>query len=104
MIHKFFRKLPKRNGKSRDSSNMNEVVRSVLNFLFFFTKIFHKHKKAQNRLQRTKIKNTYKKHLTGKKLLIRLFGFCAFTWLCFYAFNVFSAFSALNSFCAFFCV
>ena len=40
-----------------DGSNINGVVRSVLNFLFFFfyTKRSHKYKKAQNRLQRTKI-------------------------------------------------
>ena len=49
----------------RFSSNINEVVRSVLNFLIFFTKRFHQYKKAQNRLQRTKIKNVYKKHLSS---------------------------------------
>ena len=39
------------------SSNINEVIRPVLNFLFFifFTK------RAQNRLQQTKTKNVYKK-------------------------------------------
>ena len=49
------------------SSNINGVIRPVLNFLFFilFTKRFHKYKKAQNRLQRTKIKNVYKKHLSS---------------------------------------
>ena len=36
------------------SSNINEVTRSVLNFLLFVTKRFYKHKKTQNRLQRTK--------------------------------------------------
>ena len=49
----------------RFSSNINEVVRSVLNFLIFFTKRFHQYKKAQKRLQRTKIKNVYKKHLSS---------------------------------------
>ena len=45
------------NKYAKISSNINEVIRSVLNFLFiFFTKRFHKHKKAQTRLQRTKIK------------------------------------------------
>ena len=29
------------------SSNINEVIRSVLDFLFFFTIRFHKYKKAQ---------------------------------------------------------
>ena len=33
---------------------------------FFFAKRFHKHKKAQNRLQQTKIKNVSKKHLSSK--------------------------------------
>ena len=47
------------------SSNINEVIRSVLNFLIFFTKRFHKYKKEQNSLQRTKIKNVYKKHLSS---------------------------------------
>ena len=47
------------------SSNINEVIRSVLNFLIFFTKRFYKYKKAQNSLQRTKIKNVYKKHLSS---------------------------------------
>ena len=41
------------------SSDINEVIRPVLNFLFFFTKRFHKYKKAQN------IKNVYKKHLSS---------------------------------------
>ena len=49
------------------SSNINEVIRSVLNFLifffFFFAKRFHKYKKAQNRLQRTKIKRCVQKNM-----------------------------------------
>ena len=51
--------------KREKSSNINEVIRSVLNFLIFFTKRFHKYKKAHNRLQRTKIKNVYKKYLSS---------------------------------------
>ena len=48
------------------SSNINEVIRSVFNFYFFFlTKKIHKYKKAQNRLQLTKIKNVYKKDLSS---------------------------------------
>ena len=44
------------------SSNINEVIKSVLNFLFiFFTRRFHKYKKAQNRSQRSKMTNVYKK-------------------------------------------
>ena len=70
-----------------DSSNINEVIRAVSNFLFFFyKKILHtqiaskepkapKSIKAQKRNQtktqnantRTKIKNALKKHLSGKK-------------------------------------
>ena len=34
-------------------------------FSWFFIIRFHKYKKAQNRLQRTKIKNVYKKHLSS---------------------------------------
>ena len=73
------------------SSNINEVIRAVLNslfFIFFFlqkdfarTKSTKKHKnlkkvqkaqkrnqaKAQNANKRTKIKNALKKHLRGKK-------------------------------------
>ena len=48
------------------SSNINEVIRSVLNlliFVFFFSKRFHKYKKAQNRLQRTKIKRCVQKNM-----------------------------------------
>ena len=37
------------------SNNINEVIKTVLNFLFFFTKRFYKYKKAQNHFQRTKI-------------------------------------------------
>ena len=46
------------------SSNINEAIKTVLNF-FFFTKRFHMYKKAQNRLQQTKIKNVYKEHLSS---------------------------------------
>ena len=72
------------------SSNINEVIRAVLNSFFFFTKRFcthqkhqkrqehKKHKKhqktqkynrakAQNANKGTKIKNALKKHLSGKK-------------------------------------
>ena len=45
---------------SKFSSNINGVIRPVLNFFFFFTKRFHKYEKAQNCLQRTKIKNVHK--------------------------------------------
>ena len=74
---------------SFESSNVNEVFRAVLNSLFFFyKKILHAPKapkapkstktqpsKSTNRYRRTKIKNALKRHLTGKKSLIRLFAF-----------------------------
>ena len=77
-------------GVHHDCSNTNEVIRAVLNFfLFFFSKRFcthQKHQKAQrcnqaktqNAISEQKWKNALKKHLRGKKSLIRL---CAF--LCF---------------------
>ena len=81
-------------GKGKRSSNINEVIKTVLNFLlFFYEKILHapkstkkhqkaqkapraqKHQKAQklnqtkaqNTNKQTKIKNALKKHLSGKK-------------------------------------
>ena len=71
-------------------SSINEVIKTVLNFLlFFYEKILHapkstkKHKrhknltkqKHKNANKRTKIKNMLKKHLRGKKSLIRFFVF-----------------------------
>ena len=83
-------KYPRRHDDT--SSNINEVIRAVLNFFFFLRKDFartKKHQKAQkhkkhknatkqkhkNANKRTKIKNALKKHLRGKKSLIRLFEF-----------------------------
>ena len=45
------------------SSNINEVIRAILDF---FIQKFHNPKKAQNAYKRTKIKNTPKKHPRGK--------------------------------------
>ena len=42
----------------KESSNINEVIRPVLKFFFFYDKILHA-QKAQN------IKNVYKKHLSS---------------------------------------
>ena len=39
-------KLFSYNKQLNNSSNINEVIRPVLNFLFFFTIRFHKYKKA----------------------------------------------------------
>ena len=65
------------------SSNINEVIRSVLNLFFFMIRshkykkvlkalkapksIKHNQAKAQNANKRIKIKNALKKHLSGKK-------------------------------------
>ena len=74
--------------KSHDSSsNIVEVIRAVLNVLFlffifffiFFMIRFHKHKKAQIRLQRTKIKKFVWKTFKRKKVTYSLFAFYAFT-------------------------
>ena len=51
------------------SSNINEVIRAVLDF---FIQTFYNHKKAENAYKRTE------KHLGGKQSLIDLFAFCAF--------------------------
>ena len=75
------------------SNHVIEVIRSVLNVLFFFTKRFYKYKKAQNRLQRTKNKNYAQKTSKKKKVtysLICVLGFCL---VAFCAFSAFSAFS-----------
>ena len=45
------------------SSNINEVIKAILNFFIWK---FHNHKKAQNAYKQTKIKNAPKKHLRGK--------------------------------------
>ena len=73
-------------------SNINEVIKTTLNF---FIQKLHNHKKAQNAYKQTKIKNAPKKHLRGKKSLIRLFVFLCF---CPSVFMPFSAFSAFNAF------
>ena len=64
------------------SSNINEIMRAVLSSVFFFlrkdfarTSSTKKHPKAQKRNQakaqnankQTKIKNAFRKHLSGKK-------------------------------------
>ena len=53
------------------SSNMNEVIRAVLKKIFHTPKAQKAQKrnqaKAQNANKRTKIKNTLKKYLSGKK-------------------------------------
>ena len=70
------------------SSNINEVIKTVLNFFVFFTKRFHNHKKAQNAYKRTKIKNAPKKHQGENN---HLFAYLRFVFLPFSAFGAFSA-------------
>ena len=65
------------------SSNINEVIRAVLNPLFFlyFTKWFRthqKHKKAQNANKQTKIKNALKNIWLEKSNLFAYLCFCVF--------------------------
>ena len=69
-------------------SNVNEVIRAVLNSLFFLQKDFARTKstkstktqpsKSTKRYKRTKIKNAVKKHLRGKSHLFAYLRFCAF--------------------------
>ena len=51
------------------SSNINEVIRAVLNFLFLFMKIFFKHKKAQKSTKNHKnaTKQKYKTQISEQK-------------------------------------
>ena len=73
------------------SSNVNDVIKAVLNSFFFYEKISHapKSTKAQStktepskstkHYKRTKIKNALKKHLRGEKVtysLIWVFVLC----------------------------
>ena len=86
------------------SSNVNEVIRAVLNFILFIKRFHthththahthtHTHTKHKNVHKRSKIKKAafyaHKKHLRGKKSPIRLFAFLCFclvaSW-CFWCF------------------
>ena len=66
-------------------SNINEVIRAVLNFLLlFYENILHAPKstkmqpsKTQNANKQTKIKNALKKYLSGKSDLFAYLRFCA---------------------------
>ena len=58
-------------------------------FLLFLFSFLRPHKKHKNTHKQTKIKNAHKKHLRGKKSLIRLFVFLCFSLvvsLCFLCF------------------
>ena len=69
---------------NEDSSNVNEIIKAILNFfIFFFTKRFYPHttyiSKQKQKRQRF---YAHKKYLRGRKSLIRLFLFLCF--LCFW--------------------
>ena len=81
------------------SSNVNEVIRAISNLLFFSHKKTPHATKAQNTYKQTKIKNALKKHLRGKKSLIRLFAFCAFVLLLGCVFVLFVPLLCVESFC-----
>ena len=81
------------------SSNINEVIRAILNF---FNQNFHNRKKEQNAYKRTKIKNAPKRASKGKivtYLLICVLCFCPSVFMSFSAFGVFCAFGAFWCFC-----
>ena len=71
------------------SSTINEVIKTVLNSLFFLQNYLTSTKKHKTAYSKQKQKNAYKKQSKRKKLLIRLFVFCAFAWLCFVLLRVF---------------
>ena len=54
------------------------LLRQFSTFYYFFTTRFYKYKKAQNRLQRTKIKNAYKNHIREQS---HLFAYLRFVLL-----------------------
>ena len=82
-------------GKSL-SSNLNDVIRAILDF-FIYEKVSQA-QKARNAYKQTKIKNTLKKHLRGKKSLIRFFAFLYFCLGAFVPFGAFGAFGACKIF------
>ena len=73
------------------SSNINELIRSVLKFyfLFFFYKKILQVQKSTKPLTANKNKKMRIKTSNGKKSLIRLFAFYSFARLCFYASRAF---------------
>ena len=49
------------------SSNINEVIRAVLNFLLFFTKRFRTHQKASKSNKKQQKHQKHKKHKNATK-------------------------------------
>ena len=56
------------------SSNVIEVIRPILNFLFFifFTRRFYTHQKRKTAYSKQKIKKTHKKHRKGYQANFKL--------------------------------
>ena len=82
-----------------ESSNVNEVIKTILSYISFFYKKISQAEEAQNTYKRKKKpkrqrSNALKKHLRRKKLLI-----CLFAFLCLLCFLYFCAFYAFCAFC-----
>ena len=82
------------------SSNINEVIRAILNF---FIQKFHNHKKAQNAYKRTKIKNAPKNHIRKKRHLFAYLWFCAFAEASLWLLVLLVLLVLLGAFSAFWC-
>ena len=65
----------------QQSSNVNEIIRAVLNIFSLFLR-FHKHKSTK-RYKQTKIKNALKNISGEKSHLFAYLHFCAFAWASF---------------------
>ena len=67
------------------SSNVDEVIRAILNLFIFFTRKFYTHKKhkmlSSEQKQKRQHFHTHKIHLRRRKSIVRLFAFLCF--LCF---------------------
>ena len=68
-------------------------------FYFFLTKRLHSQQRHKTLASQQKLKNALKKHLRGKKSLIRLFTFCAFVLLLGCVFVLFVPLMCVESFC-----
>ena len=86
------------------SSNIAEVTRTVLNFLFFCDKISQAQRSTNPLTANKNKKNMYKKHLTGKKLIIRYLRFILLLSCTFMLFVLFVLLVLLVLFCAFLCL
>ena len=85
------------------SSTINEVIKTVLNSLFFLQNYLTSTKKHKTAYSKQKQKNAYKKQSKRKKVtysLICVLCFCVVVFCAFACFYAFSAFSAFNGFSA----